>query len=607
MKLVSLEELSPRFGRSRLGRLAERALGLEEFNDAYGRVQGAPDAEEFFQRCVSQLGVDYEVDGDTEMSGILHGPAIVVANHPFGGLEAMVIAHLLLSRRPDTRFIGNYLLNRIEEMRSCVIAVDPFGGRDALRTNLRPMREAIRHLESGGVLVVFPAGTVSHFHFRARAVTDPPWSKHVASLVRRTGAPVIPVHVHGGNGATFQLAGMLHPRLRTALLPRELMNKRGSTVRLTVGRPLSGRQLQRFSDGERMTAFIRATTYLLRHSSEPCAGRTRSPSDAHKSAFQPVAEAVPSAEIAAEVASLPTECLLVAQHGCEVYVVRRRQAPTIVDEIGRLREITFREIGEGTGKSRDIDQFDDHYEHLFLWSPGTHDIVGAYRLVRVDEAMKDRGAAGLYTATLFSFRPGFVQRLDNAIELGRSFVVARHQKQRHSLMLLWCGISAYIDRHPGYHTLFGPVSMSQDYASVSRQLLVWFIRKSFRHPVLSRLVQATRPFKSGDAIAGQRDAISACLHSIDDVSALISELESDGKGVPVLFRQYLRMNALLIGFNIDEAFSSALDGLLLADLRTADPKLLRRYFGDEALDRFMTLHGMAEGEDVDSPPGHSEA
>jgi putative hemolysin len=159
-------------------------------------------------------------------------------------------------------------------------------------------------------------------------------------------------------------------------------------------------------------------------------------------------------------------------------------------------------------------------------------------------------------------------------------------------MLLWCGISAYIDRHPGYHTLFGPVSMSQDYTSVSKQLLVWFIRKSFRHPVLSRLVQATRPFKSDNALDGQRDTISTCLQSIDDVSALISELEADGKGVPVLFRQYLRMNALLIGFNVDEAFSSVLDGLLLADLRTADPKLLRRYFGDEALERFMKLHGI---------------
>ena len=361
---------------------------------------------------------------------------------------------------------------------------------------------------------------------------------------------------------------------------------------MTIGRPVSGRQLQRFTDNKTLTAFIRAATYLLKHSAQNQVRRGGEPTDPQRGELEPIAEAVPASELAEEVASLPPGCLMLAQQGCEVYVVSRNQAPRIIEEIGRLREITFREIGEGTGRAKDLDAFDDHYEHLFLWAPASRDIVGAYRLARVDEAIKGRGSAGLYTATLFNFRPGFVQRLDHAIELGRSFVVARHQKQRHSLMLLWCGISAYIDRHPGYHTLFGPVSMSQDYTSVSKQLLVWFIRKSFRHPVLSRLVQATRPFKTDNALDGQRDTISTCLQSIDDVSALISELEADGKGVPVLFRQYLRMNALLIGFNVDEEFSSVLDGLLVADLRTADPKLLRRYFGDEALQRFMNLHGI---------------
>ncbi|MGK0186664.1 MAG: putative hemolysin [Verrucomicrobiales bacterium] len=592
MKLIDLAELSPRIGSTWIGKMAERLLGIDQLNRTYSFARSAADPEEFFARCIEELEVVDEIEGDIEFSGLVHGPAIVVANHPFGGLESIVLARELLRRRSDTKLMGNFLLMRIEPLRDCVIAVDPFGGKNAARMNVRPMREAIRHIQSGGVLMVFPAGEVSHFRVRDRAVTDPPWSSHVAAMVRKTGAPVIPVHTHGRNSSLFQFAGFAHPRLRTLLLPRELARKRGETIRLTVGRPLAGRQLQRFPDIERMTAFIRAATYFLKHSAVPQARRSADRRCPDPAALEPVAPAAPASQIAAEILALPADCQLLAQHGCEVYVVRKSQAPKVVEEIGRLRELTFREIGEGTGNSRDLDSFDDYYEHLFLWSPASLDIVGAYRLVRVDEAVKERGSAGLYTATLFNFRPGFVQRLDHAIELGRSFVVARHQKQRHSLMLLWCGICAYIDRNQGYHTLFGPVSMSQDYTSVSRQLLVWFIRKSFRHPVLSRLVQATRPFKNDRALEGERDTISTCLHSIDDVSALISELEADGKGVPVLFRQYLRMNALLIGFNVDEAFSSVLDGLLLADLRTADPKLLRRYFGADALDRFMALHGM---------------
>ena len=262
-------------------------------------------------------------------------------------------------------------------------------------------------------------------------------------------------------------------------------------------------------------------------------------------------------------------------------------------EIGRLREITFREIGEGSGKPRDLDSFDDHYEHLFLWSPREREVIGAYRIARVDEVLARFGQSGLYTASLYRFESRFIGRLEGALELGRSFVVSKHQKQRYSLMLLWCGIGAFITRHPHYHTLFGPVSMSQNYTSISKQLLVWFIRKSHRHPVLARLVHANHPFKDQGDLREGKHWISQCVRSIDDVSALMSEFEHDGKGVPVLFRQYLKMNALLLSFSVDADFSNVLDGLLIADLRTADPKILRRYFGDEGFKTFQEFHQRA--------------
>ena len=585
MKLINLADAYPLLGKPWLGPLVERVLAVDQFNTFYrGSQQRDPDIP-FMKRCLDELEVDYEINGSPHLEDLMQGSALVVANHPFGGVESLVISHIIRQIRPDAKVLVNYLLARVPEVNPWVIPVDPFERETSVRANLSAMRQAIRHVKDGGVLVMFPAGAVSHFHWRHARVTDPAWSPHMASIAQRTQAPILPIYFHGSNGPLFQTLGAIHPMMRTACLCRELMNKRGRTVELTVGKALRPVQWQRFEDKDRLTAFVRASTYLLK---KPPETEEEHPlAEDHQTA---IAEAVDTNILATEVASMPSESKLATQRGFEVYLTTRQQSPNIVLEIGRLREITFREIGEGSGKARDLDDFDDHYEHLFLWSPDECAIIGAYRLIRVDEVLRERGQAGLYTATLYKFKQDFLKRLGSALELGRSFIVSRHQKQRHSLMLLWCGIGAYVVRHPQYHTLFGPVSMSQDYTNLSKQLLVWFIRKSFRHPVLSRLVQANNPFKGQAHLRGRTEWISECVQSIDDVSALMSGFEQDGKGVPVLFKQYLKMNALLLSFSVDAEFSNVLDGLLLADLRTADSKILRRYFGDEGLKVFRDFH-----------------
>lgn len=592
MKLINLADVHPLLSKPWLGSLVERVLAVDQFNSFYqGAQQRDPDIP-FMKRCLDELEVDYEVNGSARLEDLMQGPALVVANHPYGGVESLVISHIIRQVRPDAKVLVNYLLAQVPEVEPWVIPVDPFEGKESTRTNLSAMRQAIRHVKDGSVLVMFPAGAVSHFHWRHARVTDPAWSPHMASIAQRTKAPILPIYFHGSNGPLFQTLGAVHPMLRTACLCRELMNKRRRKLQLTVGKVLRPVQWQRFEDKDRLTAFVRASTYLLKKPSEETREELSSTDD-HQTA---IADAVDPNVLATEIGEMPSEAKLSTQRGFEVYLTTRQQSPNIVLEIGRLREITFREIGEGSGKACDLDDFDDHYEHLFLWSPDECAIIGAYRLIRVDEVLKERGQAGLYTATLYKFKQDFLQRLGCALELGRSFIVSRHQKQRHSLMLLWCGIGAYIVRHPQYHTLFGPVSMSQDYTNLSKQLLVWFIRKSFRHPVLSRLVQANNPFKGKAHLRGRTDWISECVQSIDDVSALMSGFEQDGKGVPVLFKQYLKMNALLLSFSVDAEFSNVLDGLLLADLRTADSKILRRYFGDEGLKRFRDYHQQQESE-----------
>ena len=587
MKLIDVAEFSPRLRDSWTGTAVERLLGFARINDCYKRVRERPEEQAFLRKCLDELGIREQVLGHENLAALAEGPCLVVANHPYGGVEAMLFLQLLREVRPDALVMANYLLQRVPEVADGILPVDPFERSDSATTNLGAMRKALRHLQAGGVLGVFPSGTVSHWHLSQRRVTDPPWSSHIASMAQRAGVPVLPVYFHGRNGIGFQVAGLFHPLIRTALLPRELLNKRGRSIKVTIGKVLSKRQLQRFQDPERLTAFIRAATYLLK-------GTEESASSTVSTEMEPLAPPEDTASLAREVDALPADACLLSKSGFEVYLFRREQAPCLVREIGRLREETFREVGEGTGRAADLDEFDDHYEHLLLWSPAEQAVVGAYRMARVDEVMRERGLEGLYTATLYKFKTGFVQRLGGSIELGRSFIVPRHQKQRHSLMLLWAGICTFLAKYPQYHTLFGPVSMSQDYTSLSKQLLVWFFRKSHRHPILSRLVKAYRPYDEDDKLSGQKQCISECIQSVEDVSALISEFEQDGKGVPVLFKQYLKMNALLLSFSVDEQFSNVLDGLVIADLRTVDQRILRRYFGEEGLKRFLDYH---QGED----------
>ena len=584
LKLVDLGEISPRLNGSWAGAVVERLLGIDTLNACYDRACSGDGATPFLQRCLDVLEVRYRVEGVERLQTLRSGPCLVVANHPFGGIEAILFFHLLRQVRPDAKVIANYVLMRVPHVASGLIPVDPFARETSVRSNVQPMRRAFRHLQEGGVLGIFPSGTVSHWQLSQRAVTDPPWSSHVASLAQRTGAPILPIYFHGKNGWCFQLAGMIHPLFRTALLPREVLKKRGGSVQITVGKALSPGQLRRFEDPQWLTSFVRAATYLLR---EAGAG---SHSTHHHRKAAPIPGPGDTALLAKEIAALPNQSLLLTKQGFEVYLLTRSQAPNVVLEIGRLREITFRDVGEGTGRAIDLDEFDDHYEHLILWSPQEQAIFGAYRLARADEVMAHRGLAGLYTASLYRFRSGFLRKLGGALELGRSFIVPRHQKQRYSLMLLWCGLGAFISRNPHYHTLFGPVSVSQNYTTLSKQLLVWFLKRAHRHPGLARLVRPNHPFKAQDKLSDQKALISDCIRSIDDVSTLISEFEEDGKGVPILFKQYLKVNALLLSFSVDQSFSSVLDGLVIADMRTADARVLRRYFGEEGLNRFLRYH-----------------
>lgn len=578
---------------SRFSPLLDRLFALDGVNGIYDRVARGG-SHDFIERVLEDLRVSCRIS-EADLAAVpATGPLVVVANHPFGALEGIALAVLLRKVRPDVRVMANFLLDRIPELRDLFICVDPFGGTNSASHNLSPMRRAMRFLADGGALAVFPAGEVAHLDLSQRQVIEPPWSRSVAGMVRRSDAPVVPVYFDGDNGPLFQLLGLVHPRLRTAMLPGQLMKRCGSTLDVRIGAPIPARRLAELSDDAEMADYLRQRVMLLRHRPKAAAAFPQSPAPRHPGATpEAIVAAVDQKTLAGEVAALPPGQLLADAGDFRVYVASAAQTPGVLREIGRLREITYRASGEGTGKSIDLDRFDQWYQHLFAWDVRGSRVVGAYRLGPSDRILRERGPGGLYTSTLFNYKPALLDRLNPALELGRAFVRAEFQKSYAPLLLLWKGIAQLVSLNPRYKILFGPVSISNDYRLVSRQLMIEFLRSNHLAPDLIDLARARNPFKkSSKDLIGRMDLDSSDL---DDV---IADLEPDRKGVPVLLRQYLKLGARFFSFNIDAAFGGAIDALMLVDLTQTDPRILSRYMGREAAAQFRNFHDPA----LQSPP-----
>jgi putative hemolysin len=517
----------------------------------------------------------------------------VVANHPFGGIEGLAIAQALTRVRPDVKLFANYLLSRIPELRDVFLFVDPFARSGSAAANAKALRGALAWLAGGGVLAVFPAGEVASLDPKTRRVADPAWNPIIARLARRTGAAVLPVFVPGRNRAFFQAAGLLHPALRTALLPREFLARRGTPIELRVGTPVPAARLATAKNDAEAIAYLRDRTEILAArvapADSPGVGAIqprRTPS-----APAPVVPAVPPGALAAEVAGLPEDAHLVDSDELKVYVARADAIPNVLREIGRLREVTFRDVGEGTGREIDLDAFDAAYWHLFIWDEAAHEIVGAYRLGPTDELIPASGIGGLYTATLFRYDARLFEAMGPALEMGRSFIRTEHQKSYVALMLLWKGIGEFVGRHPRYATLFGPVSISADYRSLSQRLIVAFLERNRKLTGWTQWVRPTNPFREPRRPGAPLGP--AHLSDLDDVSTFISEIESDQKGVPILLKQYLRLDGRLLSYNVDPDFTNVLDVLIVVDLRRTSQKARQRYMGRENLQRFRAFHGSA--------------
>lgn len=572
--------------RHALGTVADRALGFSALTRRYHRIPAATSPREFTGLALAELGVVPIIEDEDLAHVPASGGCMLVANHPHGGLDGLILMEVLLRRRPDVRFMANHFLTKFAELRPLFLEVNPFGGNAARKFNSGAAREALSHLRRGGLLVMFPGGEVSSFDWREKRVLDPEWDTGVARLATQTGVPVVPCFIEGRNSLAFQAAGMVHPRLRTCLLAREMLSPRDQRIGVRISAPIEPEVLASLPDRAQTTRYLRTKTYLLaeRGTHQVVLGRAGSP----KRPEETLSLAIPPHVLAEEVAALPpAQCILESGH-LQVWHANADQIPWLLQEIGRLREVSFRAVGEGTGKRSDIDLFDSYYVHLFVWDARKHHIVGGYRMGQADEILRRHGPRGLYVHSLFKLAPELQQTLESAIEVGRSFVAPEYQRSYSALLLLWKGIATYLALRPHCHTLFGPVSISNEYHPISQQMLVRFLLQHKFEQLRASLVKPRHPFRPrADEVTTMVDLDSGDLKLVAD---LLGSVEPDERGVPVLIRQYLKLGGRILGFNIDNDFGNSIDCLLWVDLRRTDLVLLRKYMGNELAEIFHARH-----------------
>ncbi|HBV77985.1 MULTISPECIES: lysophospholipid acyltransferase family protein [Vibrio] len=565
-----------------LERAAERVTGLHTLDNYYQQLPKHLNSKAFLRRTLETLNIHYNLSSG-HLSGIpAAGPLIIVANHPLGAVEGVILAEMLLQVRQDVKVLANQFLKRLPELAPLFISVDVFEGKSAVSANMKALRQGLQHLQNGGVLLVFPAGEVSTFDKQGQ-LNDKPWSRSVAKLIKRSHANALAMHIHGRNSKPFYWAGMVHPYLRTAMLGREMLNKGKQIIDIAIGDVIEYKELESLNSEQQIVDYLRLNTYLLaphaEHQPQTLINQT------------PMMAPVQQNILNDEITSLPTEAHLLNFKNFDVYCTQAERIPMLLQEIGRIREANFRLVNEGTGKACDVDEFDDYYQHLFIWDNDAQRLVGAYRLGLSDQIMSKKGVKGLYSRTLFRYDKKLIEQFGHAIEMGRSVIDLPYQRSLTALLLLWKGIATYAYRNPHYTHLFGPVSISSEYSPTARELMVSTLEMHHFDRDSANLVKATNPLKKSQKNFWRADMLSS-LADIQLLSKVLTRLGQ--KSIPVLLKQYLNLNGKLISFNVDKDFNDALDGLIVVDLRKVPARTLAKYMGKEESTDYLKKHKSIE-------------
>lgn len=576
IKIVTEEEFANatrinKFPLPGLASLLMEVMKINEVNETFQRashLQGTA----FIDKVLQILGVSVELNVG-ELNNIpKKGGFVAIANHPYGGIEGLILLKILCTVRPDTKLMVNFLLKKIPNLAEYFIAVNPFENVEH-SSSISGIKSTLSLLQSGTPIGLFPAGEVSTYNLQQHQVTDKLWHPVAGKILAKAKVPVVPVYFSGNNGLFFNMLSLIHENLRTARLPSELFNKRGHTIQVRIGRPINTSEFSDHGNAAKLLSYLRAKTYALGSGLEN-EKRLFNPRNIFKVKKRPeiIADELPAEALRLEINNLEEQKVW-SEKNYEVYISSASKIPNILKEIARLREITFREVGEGTNKTIDLDKYDIYYEHLFIWDHREKRIVGAYRMGRGDEILYSLGPTGFYLAELFKIKKQFNSIFRESLELGRSWIRKEYQQKALPLFLLWKGISKYLIDHPQYRYLIGPVSISNKFSKFSKSLMVDYISKNHFDHELAQYVKPRKKFKL-DLSRIDADVLLESNSSLKDLDDLISDIETTHMKIPVMLRQYLALNARIICFNIDPKFSDTLDGFLVADMENIPEEII---------------------------------
>jgi len=577
MKVITTEEFAKatkldKLKMPGLAALLMELMKINQVNDLFAQAQ-PKQGPEFVDAILEGCGIDIEFD-EKELKNIpATGSFVAIANHPYGGIEGMVLLKILCMVRPDAKLMANFLLKKIPNLSDYFIAVNPFENVEH-SSSISGLKNTLELLSKGTPIGIFPAGEVSTFKVDKQQVTDRLWHPVVGKIIAKAKVPVVPIYFHGNNGLLFNLLSLIHPALRTAKLPSELFNKHGHTIRLRIGKPINVEDIPDYNNSAKLLNFLRARTYALGTGLED-EKKIFNPRNLFKIKKEP-AEIVPeisAAILEKEIEPLREDYRIWVEKNYEVFITPTSSIPNVIREIGRLREVSFREIGEGTNKAIDLDEYDIYYHHLFIWDTEAKMIVGAYRIGLGDEIFYSIGKKGFYISELFKIKAQFTPILKKSIELGRSWIRKEYQQKPLPLFLLWKGILKYLIDNPRYRYLIGPVSISNSFSKFSKSLIVDYINRNHFDHEMAQYVKPRKKFKV-DFSGFDTDLLMAGEDNFKGLDNLISEVETRNMKVPILLRQYIGLNAKIICFNIDPKFADCLDGFLVLDLEKVPQDIL---------------------------------
>jgi len=543
------------------GWMLMKVLKISKINAIYDKNKHLTDVP-FLNAILEQLEIKFEIPEKDLKRLPKDGAYITISNHPLGGIDGVLLLKLMLEREPNFKIIANFLLHRIEPLKKYIMPVNPFENHKDAKSSVIGLKETFRHLSDGKPLGMFPAGEVSTYK-DGKLLVDKAWEDGAIKVIRKAQVPVVPIYFHAKNSGLFYFLSKINGTLRTAKLPSEVFSQKERHIKVRIGKPISVAEQNEYTTLEDYSEFLRKKTYMLANPFEKEKKRLQAPTLKLPKAPKTIVRGASQQQMILEVNELrKTDSRLLQSKNYEVFFTKADKIPYVLYEIGRLREITFRAIGEGTNKSIDIDKFDRYYHHMFLWDSDAQVVAGAYRMGLGVEIYNKYGIKGFYLNDLFRFDLELHDMMSKSIEMGRAFVIKEYQQKPMPLFLLWRGIMHTTLRYPDHKYLLGGVSISNQFSNFSKSLMIEFMKSNYYDPYIAQYIHPKKEFRIKLKDADKDFIFDATASDLNKLDKIIDELEPGNLRLPVLIKKYIKQNARLVAFNVDPLFNNAIDGLM---------------------------------------------